>query len=197
MRKKILLTEETTETQVENQQSSTPAQSQPSNNGEEATKAQSSEPESKNEEQSSSPSSITADDIKIIEDENNKDYFPNCSAAIKTYKESENDDEKKKAIETFLTNFVKEKSLYILKTDERLGDVRAKLGNAEYDSVDSFVEAVKQNQEALAALNIFLNPENETSEKTKEQQEEELYPIEDEDPWITSTLGRLRSKNLI
>ena len=133
-----------------------------------------------------SSGSITAEDIDLIK--NNSESFPECSAAIEAYKAETDDAKKKEHIEKFINNYVNEKTVYILKTNADLEPVRKALGDgAVYTDLNSFIEQVKENPEALNALNSFIS-----GEKTSEQEEE----FSDEDPWIASALGKLRSKKL-
>ena len=136
---------------------------------------------------SSSNSQITADSIKEIED--NEQFFPICSACIKNYRA---DNKKQDELKKFLENYPNEKTMFIIKTNEQLTPVRDALGGEiKATDLNSFIEEVKANPEALNALNAFIKGED--VEKAASEGEEE---ISDEDPWISSALGRLRSKNL-
>ena len=70
---------------------------------------------------------ITKEDIALIQDPNNKETFPKCAAAIEAYKAAKDDESKKQQAILVLQNFAPEKTLHILKTDQRFEEDRKKI----------------------------------------------------------------------
>ena len=161
---------------------------------------------------------ITKEDIELMKNDDTKIYFPQCEKFITDYKSAQDDETKTKCLEGILQNFAKEKTVYILKTNEELNPVR-ELIKDKMDSVvdlDSFIKAVIENEEAKATLNKILDSESTTTgtgntdtgnnseaetvtggsgETTTVNAEDGAFEGE-EDPWIRNTLSKLRSKNL-
>ena len=95
---------------------------------------------------------ITQDDIALIKDEKNKNYFPKCLAALEAYGSAADENAKKQQAVAFLQNYAPEKTLYILNTDERLGEVRKKISEAgKWEAVKDINSFVTIAQEIAGA----------------------------------------------
>lgn len=121
---------------------------------------------------------ITAEEISLIETESANGFFPECKKAIDAYKAATDDKAKTDAATSFLTNWAKEKTVHILKTNELLKDVneliKDKLSQAKELTLEDYVKMVEENPEAKAALLKVLEsgaqggetPEGQTSSAT-------------------------------
>lgn len=163
---------------------------------------------------------ITAEEISLIETESANGFFPECKKAIDAYKAGADDNAKTDAAKSFLTNWTKEKTFYILKTNESLKNVneliKDKLSQAKELTLEDYVKMVEENPEAKTALLKVLEngaQENKTTEsqaptaasaadssKASQGDKANEAPADttegEEDPWISKALSRLRSKKL-
>ena len=166
---------------------------------------------------------ITAEEISLIETESANGFFPECKKAIDAYKAGTDDKTKTDAAKSFLTNWAKEKTVYILKTNESLKDVneliKDKLSSTNELTLEDYVKMVEENPEAKAALlKVIENgaqeektsggqtPAADSSNTPQEVKDDEDPDTQwdtytdtteaEEDPWISKALSRLRSKKL-
>ena len=99
---------------------------------------------------------ITAEEISLIEKESANGFFTECKKAIDAYKAGADDKAKTDAAKTFLTNWAKEKTVHILKTNESLKEVneliKDKLSQAKELTLEEYVKMVEENPDAKAAL---------------------------------------------
>lgn len=118
-----------------------------------ATQAKGTETETKQPDKSFP---ITAEEISLIETESANGFFPECKKAIDAYKAGADDKAKTDAAKSFLTNWAKEKTVHILKTNESLKDVneliKDKLSQAKELTLEDYVKMVEENPEAKTAL---------------------------------------------
>lgn len=214
------------ETQTPAPTASTTPASTPAENTEETTAIQTEETEAETKQPDES-FPITVEEISLIETESAKGFFPECKKAIDAYKAGTDDKAKTDAAKSFLTNWAKEKTVYILKTNESLKDVneliKDKLSQTNELTLEDYVNMVKENPEAEAALLKVLEngaqggetaegqtsttpstenssnapQENKDNEDADTQWDTYTDTIEnEEDPWISKALSRLRSKKL-
>lgn len=197
---------------------------------------------------------ITKEDIELMKKD--KETFQKCSAALETYAAAKDDESKKKAAIEVLQNYAPEKTLYILKTDERLEPIRKKIEEGgklgEMKDLKTFIQLAKElapgeldtlmsetsaqqsptgqtgtpestdaqsgDQPKDSQAENSTNPQNDTESSNSTSQapaeSSEGAPTtaptqpendasnngdkkeDEEDPWIRSTLSKLRSKNL-
>ena len=184
---------------------------------------------------------ITKEDIELMKKD--KETFQKCSAALETYAAAKDDESKKKAAIEVLQNYAPEKTLHILKTDERLEPIRKKIEEGgklgEMKDLKTFIQLAKElapgELDTLMSEAPAQQPPTEqsgTPESTAPQQDDakkddapassgaptttpttppttpptqpesdtqggdSKKEDEEEDPWIRSTLSKLRSKNL-
>jgi hypothetical protein len=132
---------------------------------------------------------ITEEDITLLKNDEMKSYFPQSAANLEALEVEEDNEKKIEYAKNILLNFPKEKSLFILKTNDTLKSTFEALGSdvEQVTDLDSFVNLVASNEEAKSKLKNALE-NNDTKENTEEEGEE--------DPWIKKTLSILRSKNL-
>ncbi len=169
---------------------------------------------------------IEKEDIELMKKD--KETFQKCSAGLEAYAAAKDDEAKKKAAIDILQNYAPEKTLHILKTDERLAPIRKKIEEggklAEMIDLKSFIQLAKEL--ALPELTALMEDqpptsgnegdtsgkeETPTNNDTKDAEDDkdeagdshEVYQVgmdqnveNEEDPWIRSTLSKLRSKNL-
>lgn len=180
---------------------------------------------------------IKKEDIELMKKD--KETFQKCSAGLEAYAAAKDDESKKKAAIDILQNYAPEKTLHILKTDERLAPIRKKIEEggklAEMVDLKSFIQLAKEL--ALPELTALMedkpstngnegsgkeetpptngndgdtsgkegNPPTDDTEDDKDEagDSHEVYQVDmdqnvenEEDPWIRSTLSKLRSKNL-
>ena len=176
---------------------------------------------------------ITKEDIELMKKD--KETFQKCSAGLEAYAAAKDDESKKKAAIDILQNYAPEKTLHILKTDERLAPIRKKIEEggklAEMVDLKSFIQLAKEL--ALPELTALMedqpptsgndgdtsgndgdtsgkegNPPTDDTKDAEDDKDEagdshEVYQVDmdqnvenEEDPWIRSTLSKLRSKNL-
>lgn len=97
---------------------------------------------------------ITEEDIKLMSDEANKDTFAQCKPALDAIKTEKDPAKQKELAKTILQNFVKEKTIYILKTNDLTKNVMAQLSDkiGEITDLDSFLKVAQEKPEALAEL---------------------------------------------
>lgn len=116
---------------------------------------------------------ITAEEIGLIETESANGFFPECKKAIDAYKTGADDNAKTDAAKSFLTNWTKEKTFYILKTNELLKDVneliKDKLSQAKELTLEDYVKMVEENPEAKTALLKVLENGAQGNETTEGQ----------------------------
>lgn len=214
------------ETQTSAPAASTAPASTPAENTEETTAIQTEETGAETKQPDES-FPITEEEISLIESESVNGFFPECKKAIDAYKAGTDDKAKTDAAKSFLSNWAKEKTVHILKTNETLKDVneliKDKLSQTNELTLEDYVNMVKENPEAEAALlkviengaqggetaegqtsatasteNSSNTPqENKDDEDADAQWDTYTDTIEnEEDPWISKALSRLRSKKL-
>lgn len=136
---------------------------------------------------------ITEEDIALLKNDETKNSFPQSVANLEALEAEEDNEKKIEYAKNILINFPKEKTMYILKSNETLKSTFDALGSDadKATDLDSFVNLVSNNEEAKANLKNVLEGNSE-EKKTEEKNTEEG----EEDPWIKKTLSLLRSKNL-
>lgn len=194
---------------------------------------------------------ITKEDIELMKKD--KETFQKCSAALDSYAAAKDDNSKKKAAIEVLQNYAPEKTLYILKTDERLEPIRKKIEEGgklgEMKDLKTFIQLAKElapgeldtlmsetpsqqppaeqtgTPESAEAQSGPTQAENGTNPQSGSDSNNSTPPapaeasvgtpatapaqpendasnnddkkeVEEEDPWIRSTLSKLRSKKL-
>lgn len=138
-------------------QTQTPAPAQPSTPEQaEKTDATPAPTEGTETKQPDASFPITAEEIGLIEKESANGFFAECKKAIDSYKTVTDDKAKTEAAKSFLTNWAKEKTVHILKTNESLKGVneliKDKLSQATELSLEDYVKMVEENPDAKAAL---------------------------------------------
>ena len=125
---------------------------------------------------------ITEEDIKLMSDDANKDTFTQCKPALDALKAEKDPSKQKELAKTILQNFVKEKTIYILKTNDLTKNVMAQLTDkiGEITDLDSFLKVAQEKPEALAELKKIVGEETTGDTSSNDTKQESGQPIPSE-----------------